>query len=108
MKIARSTVVVLVTAPNRKSARQIARAALQANFAACANIIPGLESHYWWQGKKQKSRETLLVIKSKTSLFTRLEKMIRENHSYTTPEIIALPLVKGSRSYLTWLRRETC
>ena len=71
------------------------------------NILPGLESHYRWEGKKEKTAEVLLVIKTRRSLFGKVEKAIGRAHSYSVPEILALPIVKGSRKYLAWLARET-
>ncbi len=94
--------VVLVTAPDMKTARKLARLALKQRLVACANIIPGLESHYWWQGKIENSREVLVLFKTTRPLLERLEKLVLQEHPYDTPEFIVLPLAKGNKRYLTW------
>jgi periplasmic divalent cation tolerance protein len=99
--------VVLVTAPNAKIARQLARAALQTRLAACANLIAGVESHYWWRGKIEKSAEVLIVFKTRARQLAKLEKLILEMHPYDTPEFVALKLAGGTVRYLEWLARET-
>jgi len=96
--------VVLVTASSRKEARVIARAVLKAKLAACVNIVPGVESHYWWQGKLETGRECLLVIKSARRQFRRLSAVVKKAHSYSTPEIIAFPVVESERAYARWWR----
>ncbi len=98
-------VAVLVTAPNLKVARRIARAVVEANLAACANLLPGIESHYRWQGRLEKSSEVLLLIKTSKPRLPALESRIAELHPYDTPEIIALPLHAGSARYLAWLQQ---
>ena len=107
MKSATAFVVLLVTAPDLTVARMLARAALEQKLVACANLVPRIESHYWWQGKLESSQEVLLVLKSRKPLLPRLEELIQKLHPYDTPEIIALPLAAGSRRYLDWLRHET-
>ena len=94
--------VVMVTAPNKDLARRLAKAALEAKLAACANIVPAVESHYWWEGKLESSDELLLLLKTRQSLLPNLERAIREIHTYDTPEFISLPLTAGSRKYLAW------
>jgi len=98
--------LVLTTVPTRRKARQLAALLLEKKLAACINISSQIESHYWWNHKKERGREYLLFIKTKVSAFTRLERMIRKNHPYAVPEIIALSIQKGSRKYLDWLSRE--
>jgi periplasmic divalent cation tolerance protein len=95
--------VVLVTAPNMKTARALARAALQARLIACANLIPKIESHYWWQGKIESGAEVLLVLKTQKSKLAALEKLVLARHPYDTPEFIVLPLSAGNKKYLDWL-----
>ena len=107
MKSATQFHIVLVTAPNRSVARQLAGAALEQRLIACANIVPGVESLYWWQGRIESGREQLLILKSRKPLLARLERLIRELHPYDTPEILAFPLSSGNRRYLDWLQRET-
>lgn len=96
-------IVVLTTAGSLKEARKIARTLVEAKLAACVNLLPPVESVYAWQGKIEKSSESLLVIKTSREVFSKVEAEIRKLHSYTTPEIICLPIVDGSRNYLAWL-----
>ncbi|HEX3626874.1 MAG TPA: divalent-cation tolerance protein CutA [Verrucomicrobiae bacterium] len=103
MKSARQFFVVLVTAPQKKTARMLARAALEARLAACANLAPGIESHYWWQGKLETSMEILVIFKTQKSRLAALEKLILQKHPYDTPEVLALPLSAGTKKYLDWI-----
>ena len=99
--------VVLVTAPDLKTARRLARAALRQRLAACANLIPGLESHYWWRGKIEASREVLLLFKTRAARLRELEGLILTEHPYDTPEFVVLQLTAGTERYLAWLKQET-
>lgn|SRR5262245_31684434 len=103
MTSARSFALALVTAPDVRTARALAKAALRARLVACANLIPGLESHYWWQGKIEKGREVLILFKTFRRHLPRLEKLVLAHHPYDTPEFIVLQLSRGSRRYLDWL-----
>ena len=105
MKPATKLAVVLVTAPDLKTARALAKAALQARLIACANLIPKIESHYWWQGKIESSAEVLLILKTQKSKLAALERLILAKHPYDTPEFLVLPLSTGSKKYLDWLER---
>jgi len=107
MKTANTFVIVLVTAPNLAVARKLARAALKEKLIACANLVPRVESHYWWQGKLESSQEVLLICKSRKPRLTQLEALLTKLHPYDTPEIIALPLAAGTARYLDWWRSET-
>jgi len=75
-------------------------------LAACVQILPGLESHYRWKGKQEASKEVLLIIKTRTSLYKPLEKAILKHHPYEVPEILCLPITRGSKSYLNWIDKE--
>jgi periplasmic divalent cation tolerance protein len=103
MKSATKSAVVLVTAPDLKNARVLARAALQARLIACANLVPRIESHYWWRGKIESGAEVLLVLKTRKSKLAALEKLILARHPYDTPEFLVLPLSAGGEKYLKWL-----
>jgi periplasmic divalent cation tolerance protein len=103
MKTAAQFSLVLVTAPDLKTARALAQAALTARLIACANLVPKIESHYWWQGKIESGQEVLLLLKTQKSRLSALEKLILAQHPYETPEFLVLPLTQGSRSYLQWL-----
>jgi periplasmic divalent cation tolerance protein len=95
--------IVLVTVPDMKTARALARAALQAHLVACANLVPRIESHYWWHGKIEKGSEILVVFKTTSQCLTRLEKLVLEKHPYDTPEFLTLPVTSGTSRYLSWL-----
>jgi len=94
---------VLVTAPGVKVARKLAEVCLKARAAACVNIIPRVESHYWWQGKVERGNELLMVIKTTASRLNALEKCVLANHPYDTPEFVVLPISSGNRRYLEWI-----
>jgi periplasmic divalent cation tolerance protein len=96
-------IVVLVTAKNKKEAEKIARGLLEAKLIACANIVEGVQSLFWWQGKIDSSKEVLLVLKTKKILFTKVSIKVKSLHSYQTPEIIAISLTAGSKDYLNWI-----
>jgi periplasmic divalent cation tolerance protein len=95
--------IVLVTVPEPKTARRLVKAALKARLIACANIIPKLESHYWWQGKIESGNEILLLLKTRRSKLAKLEAFILKEHPYEIPEFLVLPLRAGSKNYLGWL-----
>jgi periplasmic divalent cation tolerance protein len=103
VKRASRFVVVLVTAPNLKTARSLARAALAARRIACANLIPKVESHYVWQGKVECNAEVLLVLKTTQRQLKALEQLILSKHPYDVPEFIVLPVTRGNARYLDWL-----
>ena len=103
MKPATKFAVVLVTAPDLKTARALAKAALSARLIACANLIPKIESHFWWQRKIESNPEVLLVLKTTKTKLDALEKLILAKHPYDTPEFLVLPLRAGNQKYLGWL-----
>jgi periplasmic divalent cation tolerance protein len=103
MKTAARFTAVLVTAPDLKVARRLARLALKARLVACANLIPKIESHYWWQGSIESSAEVLIVFKTLKARLPELERLILKDHPYDTPEIVTLPLSSGTGRYLQWL-----
>lgn len=103
MKSTNRFAIVLVTAPDLKTARALAKAALSARLIACANLIPKIESHYWWREKIESGAETLLVLKTTKSRLAALEKLILAKHPYDTPEFLVLPLSAGGKKYLAWL-----
>ncbi len=103
MKAATRQALVLVTAPNKKVARKLAQAALKAKLIACANLVPGIESHYWWEGKLAKGAEVLLLLKTTQKHLAELEQVILANHPYDTPEFIVLPMKSGNARYLDWI-----
>ena len=103
MKSAAKIAVVFVTAPDLKVARRLARGALRAKLAACANLVPKIESHYWWQGKVESGAEVLMIFKTTMRKLAALEKFILAHHPYDTTEFVVLPLAAGSARYLDWI-----
>jgi periplasmic divalent cation tolerance protein len=103
MKSAAQFAVVLVTAPDLKAARGLAKTALRAKLIACANLVSKIESHYRWRGKIESGAEVLLVLKTTKSKLAALEKLILAKHPYDTPEFLVLPLSAGNKKYLGWL-----
>jgi periplasmic divalent cation tolerance protein len=103
MKSAKSIFLVMVTAPSLKVGRKLAHLAVKSRLAACVNLLPKLESHYWWQGKVESSSEVLLLIKTTKAKLPTLEKLILAEHPYDTPEFIAIPLNSSNERYLAWI-----
>ncbi|NVM01132.1 MAG: divalent-cation tolerance protein CutA [Candidatus Helarchaeota archaeon] len=97
---------VFCTTEKKEEAKKIAKSLVNKRLAACVQIIGPILSTYWWKENVETSEEWLCLIKSKKSLFEKLEKSIKEVHSYKTPEIIALPFIDGSKDYLKWLDNE--
>lgn len=99
--------VVYITIPNSETGEKIANTIVEKRLAACASIVPGLSSIYHWQGEICNETELLLIAKTRDSLFERLEQEVKSIHPYQVPEIIALPIIKGSREYLDWIDEST-
>jgi uncharacterized protein involved in tolerance to divalent cations/8-oxo-dGTP pyrophosphatase MutT (NUDIX family) len=100
-------IVVYVTAGSPAEGDRLARALVEERLAACVNRIAPVQSVYRWEGKLEESEEQLLIIKTRRELFAAVEKRVRELHSYSVPEIVALPIVDGSQGYLRWLGDQT-
>jgi periplasmic divalent cation tolerance protein len=100
-------VLIFVTANSEEEGTSIARDLVDSRLAACVNIISGLRSIYRWKGKVWDEGEILLLIKTRATLFERVETKIREIHSYEVPEIISIPITRGSEPYLDWLQEST-
>jgi periplasmic divalent cation tolerance protein len=99
--------VILVAVGNQKEAVRIGKGMVNAKLAACANIIPRIQSIYRWKGKVVNAQEALLILKSTRQRYRALEKAIKAMHTYETPEIIALPVKEGLDRYIGWVRSET-
>jgi len=99
-------IVVLMTAANREEANQIAELLVSARLAACAQILPEIESVYRGQGEVKREQEILLLAKATRARFDGIESNVRAMHRYETPEIIALPITAASEPYLRWLLDE--
>ena len=100
-------IVVMITAADEDACKRLARALLELRLIACANIVPRVRSFFFWEGATQDAEETLLVCKSRMPLMERVIERVKGLHSYSVPEIIALPVVSGSSSYLSWVRDST-
>ena len=98
-----SCVVVLVTCPSLSVATRLAKTLVSRHLIACANIVPGVASFFWWDGKVDRSREVLLLLKTTTAGEARLRHAVRLLHPYDVPEVIALPIVAGHQPYLRWV-----
>jgi periplasmic divalent cation tolerance protein len=96
--------VVMVTCASRGEAVRIARRLLDMRLVACANILGGIESRYRWKGRLERSSEVLLMLKTSSANFGRIEREVKRLHSYEVPEIAGLPITAGSREYLQWIR----
>ena len=99
-------VVVFITTESEEQAQKISNSLLKKRQAACVNIIPSVDSRFWWKDKLDSARESLLVVKTKYTLLPGLIKAVKRLHGYTVPEIIALPIVGGNQEYLDWIDNE--
>lgn len=99
--------LVYMTASSREEARKIGRALVEERLAACANVIDGMESTYWWQGKLTEDREAVLIVKTRADLLPALTERVKALHSYSVPCVVALPILAGNPAYLDWLAAET-
>jgi periplasmic divalent cation tolerance protein len=100
-------IVVFITVDSQENAQKITDKLLKEKKAACVNIIPKVESHYWWQGKIESANELMLIVKTRAALLDELVTLVKENHPYCVPEIIALPIIGGNEDYLKWIEKET-
>jgi periplasmic divalent cation tolerance protein len=100
-------IIVLITASNKDEAAIIGTALVEGHLAACVNIVPEVRSLFVWKGKAQDEREALLIVKSRLLLLDDLITRVKALHSYDVPEVVALPIVGGSREFLDWLRETT-
>lgn len=100
-------IVVFITAPNEDEAVKIARSIVAGKLAGCVNIVKDVRSIYSWQGKIEDDSEVFMIVKTKKELFNPLCERVKGLHSYSVPEIIALPIILGSDDYLMWLKEVT-
>jgi periplasmic divalent cation tolerance protein len=96
-------IVVLCTTPASEVSAELGRGLVEAELAACVNILPAVRSIYRWQGTTHDDAESLLIIKSRAARFDALAQWLRAHHPYSEPEIIALPITHGSPTYLAWI-----
>lgn len=95
--------VVLVTVGDAATAEKLAVGLVENKFAACVNVIPGVTSHYRWEGKLEKTAELILMIKTKTGQLPSVSRYVKENHGAKIPEMLCLPITEGDKSYLNWI-----
>jgi periplasmic divalent cation tolerance protein len=99
-------VVIFITTGTEAEAHKIAEMLLTRRKAACVNIVPKVDSSFWWQGKLDSVRESLLIIKTRALLLYEVIELVKSAHSYEVPEIIALPIIGGNEDYLKWIDDE--
>jgi periplasmic divalent cation tolerance protein len=100
-------VFVYTTYPSLVEAEKAGRAIVEQRLAACVNILPGMVSHYWWEGKIERGEEVVMIIKTRASLADRVRDAVKAAHPYTTPAILVIPLENVEESYLGWIMAET-
>jgi periplasmic divalent cation tolerance protein len=101
-----SAIVIFITASTETEAKKVAEKLLARRKAACVNIVSEVESSFWWQGKLGSTKESLLIVKTKASLLSEVVELVKSVHSYSVPEIIALPIISGNEDYLDWIDDE--
>ena len=99
-------IVVFITTSTVEEAQRIATVLLERRKAACVNIVPQVSSQFWWQGKLEEAKESLLIVKTLASLLPEVIPLVKGAHSYQVPEIIALPILGGNKDYLKWIDSE--
>ena len=102
----RENVVIFITTGTDEEAQEVAKALLNNRLAACVNIVPKINSIFWWNDTLDSAQENLLIVKSRASLLNEIVKLVKEVHSYETPEIVALPIIGGNPDYLDWIGKE--
>jgi periplasmic divalent cation tolerance protein len=100
-------VFVYTTYPSIVEAEEAGRAIVERRLAACVNILPGMISHYWWQGALERGEEVVMIIKTRASLAEGVRQAVKERHSYATPAIAVIPLESVDQAYLGWILAET-
>lgn len=102
-----SYVIAYVTAKNPEQAKKIGETVVRERMAACANIIPSVQSIYWWKGKMERGKESVLLLKTRKSLAARLIKRVKELHSYEVPCVDIIPVADGNKDYFKWVEEVT-
>ena len=101
-----ANVVIFITTDTNREAQEIAEILLHQKKAACVNIVPKVDSRFWWEGNIDSAQESLLIVKTKASLLDKVINLVKETHSYAVPEVIALPIIGGNPDYLRWIDEE--
>ncbi len=102
-----NNIVIYITTASISEAKKIGHTLVEEKLVACSNIISPIQSIYSWQGKICNDKEALMVLKTRKKLFKQIVNRVEELHSYDVPEIIAMPIIEGSRKYLSWINKET-
>ncbi|HET7850961.1 MAG TPA: divalent-cation tolerance protein CutA [Pseudolabrys sp.] len=100
-------VLLYTTYPSIVEAEQAGRLIVEKRLAACVNILPGMVSHYWWEGKIERGEEVVMLIKTRASLAEAVRAAVKEKHSYTTPAVLVLPVESVDPAYHKWIVEET-
>jgi periplasmic divalent cation tolerance protein len=100
-------VLVYTTWPSIVEAERAGRAIVERRLAACVNILPGMISHYWWEGKIERAEEVVMILKTRASLAESVRGAVKDLHSYVTPSIMTLPVDSVDADYQAWIVKET-
>jgi periplasmic divalent cation tolerance protein len=100
-------VLVYTTYPSIVEAEEAGRAIVAQRLAACVNILPGMISHYWWEGKIDRGEEVVMIIKTRASLAEDVSRAVKAKHSYSTPAVLVLPVESVDPAYHAWIVKET-
>ena len=100
-------IIIYCTVPNKNEGKEIAKALVESGFVACVNIMDKVESIFSWDGELNEEKEAMLMIKTKRELFDKVNRVIQKLHSYTVPEVIAIPIIEADEMYLKWIAHET-
>jgi len=98
---------VYTTFPSIVEAERTGRALVERRLAACVNILPGMISHYWWQGAIERAEEVVMLVKTRASLTEKVRAALRQMHSYTTPAVLVIPIEDVDPDYHAWIEAET-
>jgi len=99
--------IAYITCSDSEEARRIGRSLVKNRLAACVNIIPGMESLYWWKGKIEEGKEAVLLAKTRTGLMQELTAEVKRLHSYDIPCVVSVPVSEGNKEFLDWIEKET-
>jgi len=99
--------LVYMTTENKDQAREIGRVLVRERLVACVNILDGMNSIYWWEGKVQEDGETVMIAKTKASLVEELTERVKKLHSYDVPCVVSMQLLEGNQDFFDWIGRET-
>jgi len=98
---------VLTTVDSEEKAKELQQLLVRQRAAACVQILGPISSAYWWEGEIEDAEEWMCLAKTQAGQYERLESLVRENHPYSVPEILAVPILMGNREYLSWVKGET-